>query len=592
MKNIFTSILSVFIITAGFSQSQRMVLIEEASNASCGPCAAQNPAFHALTEANTTKVVTLKYQWYFPGFDPMNVHNPTEVATRFETYYGQSGVPTAMLDGSIPETGDIGFDPTAQGWYAGAPGGFSQALIDNRYAVPASFDINVTYTLTPDNISVTATANCTQAVSGNLKMRIAVIEKEIVFDTAPGSNGETAFYHVMKKFLPNAGGVAMAGTYASGESFTTTQAWNLANIYDYNEIAVVVFIQDDATKEVHQVKLADGVQITPSSTLDVAALSSSGIDPFVCGETITPSVTIRNNGSEVLTSLNVNYDVNGSTGTIPWTGSLGFYEEAVCNLGTVAFTPGSQNTITITTSNPNGATDLNISNDEIEVDFAIAAYASTEIKVIVRTDYYPGETSWEIRNSNNALIASHAYVPGTADQFGGGGADATIEHTHDVVLNVNDCYAFKLLDSFGDGMGYTGGSTTATPFGYKIENASGVVITSLLANSLDFGDETVNKLRTDASSSINNEASMNNVIRVYPNPSSSQTSLSIKSANPANASLQIFNALGQKLEFRSFGKVSGEQTFSVDVNHLPSGLYFFAVTVGEKTTSQKVTIAR
>ncbi len=592
MKKIFTSILSVFIVTAGFSQSQRTVLIEEASNASCGPCAAQNPAFHALTEANTDKTVVLKYQWYFPGYDPMNEHNPTEVATRFETYYGQSGVPTAMIDGSIPASGVAGFDPQAQGWYAGAPGGFSQALIDNRYAVPSPFSIDVTYTLTPDNISVTATANCSQAVSGNMKMRIAVIEKEIDFASAPGSNGETAFYHVMKKFLPNANGVAMAASYAAGESFTTTQSWNLANIYDYNQIAVIVFIQDDATKEVHQVKLAEGVPVTASSTLDVAALASAGIDPYVCGTEISPNVTIRNNGSETLTSLNINYDVNGTTGTIPWTGSLAFFEETVCNLGAITFTPGSQNTITITTANPNGATDLNVSNDDIELDFDLAAYASTLIKVKVHTDYYPGETSWEIRNSNNALIASHTYVAGTEDQFGGGGADATMEHIHDVTLGIDDCFTFKMFDSYGDGMSYTGGATGATPFGYEIENASGVVITSLLANELNFGDETTNAVRTDEFSGINDEASVKNVVSVYPNPSSSLTSLRIKSATPATASLQVFNALGQKIESRSFGKVSGEQTFSVDVNHLPSGLYFFAVTVGEKTTTQKVTIAR
>jgi len=34
------------------AQSQRMVLIEEATNASCGPCASQNPAFDILLNQN------------------------------------------------------------------------------------------------------------------------------------------------------------------------------------------------------------------------------------------------------------------------------------------------------------------------------------------------------------------------------------------------------------------------------------------------------------------------------------------------------------------------------------------------------------
>jgi hypothetical protein len=182
MKRIITSFLSLCIGFSAFSQSQRMVLIEEGSNASCGPCAAQNPAFKVLLDANTTKVIPLKYQWYFPGFDPMHNHNPTEANGRFDGYYGQNGVPTAMIDGTVPSFGGTPYD--------GAPAGFTQALIDTRYAVPASFDIELTYSLTPETISVTATTNCTQAASGNFKLRIAVIEKHIEFATAPGSNGQ------------------------------------------------------------------------------------------------------------------------------------------------------------------------------------------------------------------------------------------------------------------------------------------------------------------------------------------------------------------------------------------------------------------
>ena len=200
MKRIFTSFLTLCIGFSAFSQSQRTVLIEEGSNASCGPCAAQNPAFKVLLDANTAKAVSLKYQWYFPGFDPMHNHNPAEANGRFETYYGQNGVPTAMIDGTIPSFGGNPYD--------GAPAGFTQGLIDTRHAVTSPFDIELTYSLTPETITVTATATCSEATAGNFKLRIAVIEEQISFASAPGSNGETDFYNVMKKFLPNADGLA------------------------------------------------------------------------------------------------------------------------------------------------------------------------------------------------------------------------------------------------------------------------------------------------------------------------------------------------------------------------------------------------
>lgn len=45
-------------------------------------------------------------------------------------------------------------------------------------------------------VEVTAGAD----VAGTLKLQVAVTEKEILFDTPPGSNGETEFYGVMKNY--------------------------------------------------------------------------------------------------------------------------------------------------------------------------------------------------------------------------------------------------------------------------------------------------------------------------------------------------------------------------------------------------------
>jgi hypothetical protein len=565
MKKLFTSALLLFIGASGFSQSQRLVLIEEGSNASCPPCAAQNPAFNDLLEANSTKVVSLKYQWDFPGYDPMNEHNPSEVATRFETYYGQNGVPTAMLDGTVPS---FGGNP-----YNGAPAGFTTALIDSRYAVPASFDINLTYTLTPETITVNCTTICTQAASGTFKLRLAVVEKLISFASAPGSNGETEFHNVMKKFLPNAGGITMAGSYAVGETFTTTQTWDLANVYDINEIAVVAFIQNDANKEVMQAQFAENVPVTPANSVDAVAASISGVDGFSCVGTITPTVTIQNYGSTPLTSCNVNYEINGTTGSIPWTGNLAFYETGSVSLGTINFTPDNSNVLNVTTVSPNGGTDENTGNNEQSIEVGIAGYASLNITVEVRTDYYPGETSWEIREDNGTLVTQVQYEAGTADQFGGGGPDATTTKTHQVTLAANKCYSFKMFDSYGDGMGYTGGVTTAPPFGYKILNSTGAVIIEEQANSFNFGDETENAMRTDAASSIDNTNDFT-AFNVFPNPATSNLNIeiSLEKAEPVN--VEIFDILGQRVKFEMFNTTgTGLTSIPMNVSDLASGSY-------------------
>ena len=101
------------------AQTQRFVIIEEFTQASCGPCAQQNPAFNALLSANSTKTFGLKYQTSFPGVDPMNEHNPEQVSDRWD-YYPGTGVPYCRLDGSTKPAGSA---------YAGAPANVTQAMM-------------------------------------------------------------------------------------------------------------------------------------------------------------------------------------------------------------------------------------------------------------------------------------------------------------------------------------------------------------------------------------------------------------------------------------------------------------------------------
>lgn len=590
MKKLFTFLLALGVSLTASSQSQRLVLIEEGSNASCGPCAAQNPGFHTLLEANLTKAVSLKYQWYFPGFDPMHNHNPDESDGRFNGYYGQNGVPTAMIDGVVPDdNNDPDFDSQ---WYEGAPGGYSQAMIDARYANPAQFDIDLSYTITPERITVSATATCTEEVSGNLKLRIAVIEKHISFDSAPGSNGETDFYNVMKKFLPGMGGVNMNEVYMPGETFSTEQSWELANIYDIDEVAVVAFIQDDNDKSVKQAAIAQDVPVEPEYSLDAVASSIMGVDGFTCEGNINPQVMIQNYGSTALTSLNVEYEINGTTGSIDWSGNLGFYETASVDLGTIEFTPDNDNVLNITTSNPNGSTDENSSNNSVNVSVQTAELATLQITVEVKTDYYPGETSWEIRDDNNTVVAEASYQAGTEDSFGGGGPDATTTKTHEVTLSVNKCYTFKLMDSFGDGMSYTGGASGVTPFGYRILSSFGQPIVADQANNFNFGDDTEAAMKTDETSGLagSNEFTAFNV---YPNPVSDLLRIELSLTKPETVNVEVIDLLGKVVKTEQFNEASsGKTLMNLNVSDLSAGIYTVRVNSDSSQSLRKFTVAK
>src|ERR1041384_6130725 len=99
MKQILVALLCLLAISASAQTTQRLVLVEETTNASCSPCALSNPAFDALLAANSTKVVAIKYHSSFPGTDPFFSANSTQNQARV-VYYSVTSVPQARMDGS------------------------------------------------------------------------------------------------------------------------------------------------------------------------------------------------------------------------------------------------------------------------------------------------------------------------------------------------------------------------------------------------------------------------------------------------------------------------------------------------------------
>lgn len=584
MKIISTLALSLILVSFASAQSPRMVLIEEFTNASCGPCANQNPAFNVLLNANTENVVSIKYQTAFPGYDPMNQHNPGQISTRLGYYPGITGVPTAIIDGKLPVLGQYpGHTGNA---YDGAPAAYSQTMLNHATGFTSPFEIELNYTYTPEAITVTATATCTEAVSGNLKFHIAVIEKEIKFSSPPGSTNEKDFSHVMKKMLPSAGGSSMSNAYEVGEEFTTTQSWTFANIYDFNEIAVVAFIQDNTSKAVHQAAYNGSSEMEPAFSYDVAALSVSGLPEYTCEAVVTPSIEIRNNGGEPLTALTIDYVLNDVNETIEWTGNLDFFETETVSLGEITFTEEATNLLSVTLSNPNASVDENSANDNITADVIIAAYSTLDIKLEVRTDNYPGDNSWEIRNSNNQVVASASYVAGPG-QAGAGGPDALKTKIHEISLDPFDCYEFKLKDSYGDGMSY--GPASAF-FGYKIFDADGNVIIQKLQKNFNFGYETVSGLRTTDFVKVDDHTPLTS-IEMYPNPTRSNVNIAFQLTEADHVTVKIVNILGQVVKTIDLGTLSsGHSTKNIDVSNLSSGLYLININTKDSQVVRKLTI--
>ena len=99
MTTIKTIIFLLFVSVILSAQVPKKVLMEYATNASCGPCAYYNPGNYDHLKSNYTNTVAVWYHAWWPGpNDPMFIYNEDEQRTRIE-YYGINGVPNYILNG-------------------------------------------------------------------------------------------------------------------------------------------------------------------------------------------------------------------------------------------------------------------------------------------------------------------------------------------------------------------------------------------------------------------------------------------------------------------------------------------------------------
>lgn len=393
-KIILLTFVTIGLLQTNFAQYQRMVLFEEFTQASCPPCASQNPAFNALLQDNEDIAVAIKYQVWWPGFDPMYLMNETDVDARVG-YYGVSGVPHATMDG-VNVVNDCVY-------YEGAPACVEQSEIDAAAAITSPFEIVMTHSFTPDYKTINVHVDVTSgpAVTGSLKLHVVVTEKAIYFDTAPGSNGEEDFFGVMKIMLPGSAGTT-TGDFAAAEIKSYDFSWDLENIYDLNQIQVVAFMQDDATKDVLQSGVSIPIGGLPDSDYQVNNVSS-----ITCSTSYNPIVNVTNNSAATLIEMDVEYSIDGgSIMTYNWTGSIAPGASGNITLPTTTLAGAGTHSIEVEIVST-GVIDINMVNNNASSDINVLDVAMMSVNEGFVDVAYPPD-NWAVDNLNDGTGWSRA----------------------------------------------------------------------------------------------------------------------------------------------------------------------------------------
>lgn len=213
---------------------ERCVLVELFTFVYCGPCPAAEAALDSLTQEYPDSALAIIR--YHPQTWPSNPFFQAEGHFRWKYYYGQTNFPRAYFDGGMLVASS--FEDTTYDVYKDS--------IEVRRAIPSplSVDLSVYYDSTGrTGQAQTEVVAVDPVAAGDFRLRYALIESGLEHD---------GNYHaeVFRDMLPDTVGVSFS--ISQGDTFEHHQTFAVDSAWVTENCALVVFVQDDATKEVLQ----------------------------------------------------------------------------------------------------------------------------------------------------------------------------------------------------------------------------------------------------------------------------------------------------------------------------------------------------
>jgi hypothetical protein len=269
-------------VTIYGNENRRFPLIETFTSSTSPTSKTSNSHIETFVSNNQGDVTSLKYHMNSPGTgDPYF----TSEGLNRNQYYSVQAVNSVLIDGDMQMYSQQ----------------LNQDSIDERLDNVAFVEIDATFWIAGKIVYITADVNPLETFSGQNYVLYAAIFENTTTQNAKTS-GETEFYHVMKKMVPNANGTFLGGLNKSasvshslnyqfkGNYRLPSNANNQINhasehsVEQFSDLGVVLWVQDNDTKEILQSAYAEN-----TIGIDENKLSSFKLFPNPATEQVTVS---------------------------------------------------------------------------------------------------------------------------------------------------------------------------------------------------------------------------------------------------------------------------------------------------------------
>ena len=554
IKKLSLSLLFVFIAFNAFSQTivstspeNKKVVLEEYTGIHCVWCPSGHAIANAIQESNPDDVSLINIHvggYATPGAGEPDFRTPFGSAIASAAgvaFYPAGSINRHVFSGGVSAMG-------RDQWTAKA----NQTLGESSYV---NLGVEAVIDVSNNELSIHVEAYYTgNSNESSNKLNIALLQNNTLGPQTGGDMGNE--YNHMHRLV-----YMVTGQWGENISTTTTgtfidETYTYTIPVDYNgvpaqieEMEIVAFITE-TNQEIFTGSRAYPTYTGFANANDVFARYVEDIAPQ-CGFDFAPQVNIQNVGSDDLTSLEINYSVNGGdTQSYTWNGLLLSLQNETIELPEISYTTQDVNSITITVEN-----DGDNSNNSVTSNFENAIVTTSSVKMILNTDNAGSQCTWDITNSAGTIV------------YSGGPYDNNQNIIESFTLPI-ECYGFNLYDSAGNG----GGSIVV------FDSQSNVILSS----NGDY-DEGVSGYFTTNGVLGNNDYVLNNLV-IYPNPASSILNID----NAENSTIEVYDLLGRIVLSRT--NISLKE--QLNVSELNSGTYLIRISNDNKVVTDKFIINR